>query len=367
MSPNNLRHLQQKLTNLKLSGLVVTKRENLTYLTGINQLDPHNREAILLVSPKLALLYHSPFLSPPNYPWLKTLAMSRANPIESVYSQFFQPSSRLALEAHSMTVAEKNKLKISLPTARLVDTQNLIEDFRLIKSPEEVKLMAQAARITQKLMLSIISLINRLTDKPMSELSLSHLIESTAYELGADGMAFPPVVAFGKNSALPHHQPTGKKLTPNTVVLLDLGVTVKGYASDMTRTIFLGTPPPHFLKIEKIVKSAHQAALSLLSQHFAVTLLTNPTENSKIKHSRSGILTASSVDFAARSVIEAAGYGKQFIHTTGHGLGLEIHEAPSINSSNQYVLKSGMAITIEPGIYLPGKFGYRHEDTLYLT
>jgi len=186
------------------------------------------------------------------------------------------------------------------------------------------------------------------------------------------GLAFPTIVAFGKNGAMPHYQPQNIKLKPETPILIDFGVNFENYYSDMSRTIWFGKQPSaKFLKAEKAVKKAHQQVLAKLTTanldlKNKKTDLKNSEENTT-KSTTKIELTAKDLDQAARGEIAQRGFADQFIHTTGHGLGLEIHEPPSLSWQDHTPIKPNMVFTIEPGIYFPGEFGYRHEDTVLMT
>jgi Xaa-Pro aminopeptidase len=290
--------LRPYLLSHQLDGLIVSNRQNICYLTGLTQLHPSNREALLLVTPQKATLYHSIFLSPPRLQNLKTVPMDSSHPPTVIFPKLF--SHRVAIESSDYTVAELNKLKSILPQALIVNITDVIETLRLIKDPDEIKLMHRAGQITTQLMswaqqslqssnpprrqASVLHLQTRhLTN---SEIDFSHRLEQKAHELGADGLAFPSVVAFGAHTALPHHQPGKTKLTAGPV-LLDIGVQYYGYCSDMTRTFCLGTPPPRFKKIEKIVLSAYQSGLKLLTQHFKIRVLTDILRESRIPNPES--------------------------------------------------------------------------------
>jgi Xaa-Pro aminopeptidase len=161
---------------------------------------------------------------------------------------------------------------------------------------------------------------------------------------GADRMAFDPIVASGPNAARPHARATNRVLQSGDVVLIDMGGVVNGYASDMTRTVVLGQPPQSFREVYGIVRDAQQRAIDA---------------------ARAGI-ASDALDGVARSVIEAAGYGKMFPHSLGHGVGLQVHEWPPVSYRSDVPLPERAAITIEPGIYLPGAFGVRIEDVVVL-
>lgn len=227
--------------------------------------------------------------------------------------------------------------------------RNLIWQQRMIKDKKEVEVMARAGQIIAEVMQKAI----RAARAGMTEQDLAHFIDQELHSLGAEKPAFPTIVAFGANGAEPHYQPSATiQLQPNTPILIDAGAIFHNYRSDMTRTFWFGDQPSsQFLAIEKIVKDAYEAAFS-----FVQNRAPSPTSPPR--------LTARDIDSAARKIINAAGYGDQFIHTTGHGIGLDIHEPPSLNWSNEMPIENGMTITIEPGIYLVGQFGYRHENTI---
>lgn len=182
-------------------------------------------------------------------------------------------------------------------------------------------------------------------ERNITEHDLARFIRGRARELGASGMAFPPIVAFGQGSSEIHHFATNKKIGRNSFLMLDYGVKVNGFCTDFTRTLFLGKPNKLQTKIYNIVLRAQLAA---------------------IKQVRIGADCAS-IDLTARNIIAKDGYARNFPHTTGHGVGLKIHETPSISAaspSTLSALRSPLVITIEPGIYLPGKFGVRIEDMI---
>jgi Xaa-Pro aminopeptidase len=170
-------------------------------------------------------------------------------------------------------------------------------------------------------------------------------LEVAARRAGAEGMSFDTIVASGERSALPHGRATGTKLPKRGFVTLDFGVILDGYLSDMTRTVHLGRALPEELKVYDSVLEAQESAVAIVAPG----------------------VTAGEVDEAARSVLRRAGLEKYFSHSTGHGVGLEIHEGPRLAAKQTQVLQAGMVITIEPGAYLPGKFGVRIEDMVLVT
>ena len=180
----------------------------------------------------------------------------------------------------------------------------------------------------------------------MTERELASELVLQLFRAGTDpDMPFSPIVSCGPNSANPHASPTDRRLTPGDLLVIDWGASHRGYCSDITRTFAIGEPAPEETRIAEIVLQANTAAREA---------------------ARPGV-QASSVDFAARNVIDQAGFGKYFIHRTGHGLGMEGHEPPYIRSDNELILQPGMVFTIEPGIYLPERNGVRIEDNVVIT
>lgn len=183
------------------------------------------------------------------------------------------------------------------------------------------------------------------TRKNLTELKLARFIRRRAKELGADGMAFPPIVAFGPGSSEIHHFAKPKKIGKNNFLMVDYGVKVHGYCSDFTRTLFLGRPTKFHEKIYNIVLKAQMRALNKV---------------------RPGAITGR-IDSLARMTIMRAGFGKYYMHGTGHGVGKKIHEWPNFKPFMKDPLPRNCVVTVEPGIYLPGKFGVRIEDMIKVS
>src|ERR1700760_1239162 len=217
----------------------------------------------------------------------------------------------------------------------------LIANLRLIKDEEELRLMKQAARLGVDLFHQLLPQIQ----PGMPETAIAAQLEHSARARGAEGMSFETIVAGGCRSALPHGHATSQRLPRKGFLTLDFGVILNGYCSDMTRTIFLGQPTRRERFTYDSVLEAQQAA---------------------VKAVKPGV-SCGDVDEAARSVLRKAGLAEYFTHSTGHGVGLEIHEAPRIAADQSLVLSPGMVITIEPGVYIAGQFGVRIEDMVVVT
>ena len=233
----------------------------------------------------------------------------------------------------------KNLRKLVLPV-RLSPLKGLVEDMRVNKDKDEIRAMEASADLMSEVLDEVIESL-----KPgLTEKSIAWQIEGLAREKGADSLAFSSIVASGPNGALPHAVPTTRKLGPGEPVVLDVGVKLDGYCCDMTRTIFLGKPNPKFRKIYKIVRQAQLAAL---------------------KEIRPGV-ESTYPDSVAREIIKDAGYGEYFGHSLGHGVGMATHERPRLSPQGPVTLQEGMVVTVEPGIYLPGKGGVRLEEMVVI-
>ena len=217
----------------------------------------------------------------------------------------------------------------------------LVHNLRMIKDAGELKLIERAAHLGVKLFTDLLPRVHA----GMPESELAGMLELAARMHGADGMSFDTIVASGPRSSLPHGHATSRPLPRRGFVTLDFGVILNGYCSDMTRTFFLGKATRRERFAYDSVREAQRAAVDIV---------------------RPGV-SCGEVDETARSVLRKAGLADFFTHSTGHGVGLEIHEAPRLAAAEQQRLVSGMVITIEPGVYLPGRFGVRIEDMVAVT
>ena len=216
-----------------------------------------------------------------------------------------------------------------------------VDDARLLKDAEEIALMRESSRMNDEALRRLIPTL-RAGD---TELGVGARYTDIARSLGAAGPSFEPLVCFGAGCAEPHHESGGAVLENGQTVILDLGLSHRRMMSDMTRTVVLGRATDEMKRVYDLVKAANAAGRAA---------------------ARPGVLM-SDIDRAARRVIEDGGYGKYFIHRTGHGIGLEVHEPTDVSAANHAVARPGMCFSIEPGIYLPGRFGVRIEDLVAVT
>ncbi len=247
----------------------------------------------------------------------------------------------LAIEEAVMRVAELRLLESSAPDLRFTNAEPLLASMRVRKDATEIAQMRRAVAITEEALEAVLSEVGA----GMSERRIAGRLNAELRQRGAHGLPFETAVLSGPNSALPHGEPGDRALTAGDLLLLDFGITIEGYASDITRTVAIGGISPELRQVYEVVRRANEVGRAA---------------------ARPGI-EIQEVDRAARKVIADAGYGEYFTHRTGHGLGLDIHEPPFAREGDTTILEPGMTFTVEPGIYLPGKGGVRIEDDLVIT
>lgn len=248
---------------------------------------------------------------------------------------------RLGLEAGAVTWAQQRTYADRLAGVELVPTTELVELLRLRKDDGEVARIAAAAGATDAAVADVVPMLL----EGATELDVAAELDHRMRRLGASGSAFETIVAAGPNGALPHARPTARPIVPGDLVVIDVGATVDGYRSDMTRTYVIGEPSAAQRRHLDVVAEAQAAGVAAVAPGVA----------------------ARDVDAACREVIAAAGWAAAFVHGTGHGVGLDIHEAPRVAATSAATLDVGHVVTVEPGVYLPGTGGVRVEDTVVVT
>ncbi len=356
---DRLKNLQKTL--LPSQALLLSKPADIAYFSGFETLVPQEREAFLCICAKQAVLFHASFSPVTQMPGLAYKPTTSLPAIQQTITDWKKlgtlvphpatGSTDLLLDYTSLFVSEFKVLEQTEDVVCNPHNPQKIWQLRMIKDAMEQAALSNAAELSKKTLEFITPHI-----KPgVTELDLADEIERYIKQYGGK-LAFPTIVAFGAHSALPHHQPTSLKLASETAVLLDFGAQMHGYCSDMTRTLWCGEQPSaEFTAAESAVFAAYEAALAVCKTWHTTTVSQEPAPT-----------TIGALDVAARDSLTQAGFGKEFIHTTGHGLGLEIHEQPSIYKTTPTLLQIGMAFTIEPGVYFAGKFGYRYENTILL-
>ncbi|ULG73620.1 M24 family metallopeptidase [Macrococcus brunensis] len=340
MNNEKLNGLRELLASEELNGIWISNPENINYLTGFLS-NPHERLLSLLITdseltlfvPKMEVESAKKVFDGNIIGYLDT---------ENPYLiQSFELTS-LGIESEHLTVARLAELQSHFAVEDTVAIDQTIKEMRNIKTDDEVSILKQAAQYAdQAVQIGVDHLKVGITEQ-----EVVRIIENNMLQIDdITAMSFETMVLFGDNSANPHGTPGSNTLKEGDYVLFDLGVVYKGYCSDITRTIPFGAPSELHQRIHAIVTEANKRAIEKVAP---------------------GVKIAD-IDAAARDYINDQGYGEQFPHRLGHGLGISVHEFPDISSTNEDVLQEGMVFTIEPGVYVPGEVGVRVEDDLLVT
>lgn len=325
-----------------IDGLLVSSPTNVGYLTGFT-----GEDATFLLTPGRAIL-----ISDGRF----TTQLSEECPeLEVVIRPIGQPMpvgvaglakgiglGRLGIESQATTVDDHQALSKAVEGIEVVPTRGKVETLRMLKDPSEVAEIREAVALAERAFLDLRDWLR----PGRSEKEAADFLDARMRHHGATGASFPSIVAVGPRAALPHARPTADtRFEAGGFVLVDWGAAGRSYKSDLTRMLVAGKVPPRFEEVYRVVLDAQARAVGAIAP---------------------GVL-AKAVDEAARSVIEAAGFGPNFNHSIGHGIGRDVHEAPVLRHITETPLQPGMVVTVEPGIYLPGWGGIRIEDDVLVT
>lgn len=336
---SRLAAVSNALADRKIESLVVAGLPNVRYLSGFT-----GDNALLLITPGKTILFTDPRFEIQAAQEASCAVKISKGPLalDLVAAIKRMRLKRVGFEPARMTVQTQKALDGRLPMgASMIEVDGWIEQLRMVKSEEEIARIRRSVETNSKAFEQAVKRVKA----GMTEAELAAELEYRMRRLGAEKPSFDTIVAGGARSALPHAQPTAAKLANGQLVVVDMGATQDGYCSDMTRMLFLGEPGTKVKRAYRAVLEAQLAALDKV---------------------RAGARTRD-VDAAARRVLKGYGLDRAFVHSTGHGLGLEIHEPPRIGKKDKSRLEAGMAITIEPGVYLEGFGGIRIEDTVVVT
>jgi Xaa-Pro aminopeptidase len=326
-----------------IDGILVTNSANVRYLSGFDG----GSDGYLIITPKKAVLatdsryWEQAEREAPQFELFKT---------RGSYTEWFPGLlkelgiSRIGFEGRNVPYEFHRGLKAALRKAKsntkLVFTAGIVETIRIVKEPEEIALLRKASEITDAVFMSVAPELKA----GMTELQIAWEFEKAFHENGSEGLAFPTIVGSGPNAALPHAKPSGRVVNEGEPVVIDMGGIFQGYRNDITRTICIGKPDAKFKEVYNIVLEAQQTAARQIMAG----------------------MTGKEADAIARDIIKQAGYGDEFGHSLGHGVGLEEHEQPRLSAASKENLTDGMVFTVEPGIYIEGWGGVRIEDTVIM-
>jgi Xaa-Pro aminopeptidase len=336
--------VRDAMKHLKLDGLLLTHPPDLAYLTNFT-----GEDSIGLVAEKdihLVTDFRYEEQAGIEAGWLKVTIRDHKMEDALVKAIIAAKAKRIGFEANYVTVGQIDALTRTLKEAKLnvelLPLENVMANIRKVKDDHEIDLIRKSVAVAEEAFDAIRSEI-----KPgLTENYLAGLLVLELRSRGASNSSFPVIVAAGANSSLPHYRPGEALVQRDQPLLIDWGALVKGYCSDLTRTLMVGRVSPKMKQLYKVVQAAQEAAIKFL---------------------RPGV-TSMQADRVAREVIEEAGFGKQFGHGLGHGIGRDIHELPVMRKTGgEEELRPGMIVTVEPGIYLPGEGGVRIEDDVLIT
>jgi len=342
-----LKKLQSVFERNALDALLVTHLPNIRYLCGFT-----GTSGVLVVAARNALFFTDGRYTEQARGEVRgpRIVIARKPPVPAAAEWLIENKAklgrrkpyRLGIESEHLTVAARTQVMSYLRSQfRLRDTRGLVEQARMLKDADEIALLRSAAVLGASLFKRALEVIR----PGVTENEVAAEMEYAARRAGAEEMSFPTIVAAGKRSALPHGRASRAVIPSRGFVVCDFGVILSGYCSDRTRTVHVGRPTVEARRMYEAVQEAQSAAIAAV---------------------RAGV-SVGEVDHAARKILKARGLARHFTHSTGHGVGLEIHEPPRIAAGQTEILRPGMVITVEPGVYIAGTGGVRIEDTVVVT
>lgn len=333
---DRLQTLRNRMAGLNLQGMLITNPINIKYLTKIEA------EGIFLITRKENIFItdsrYIEHVSSTLTPFDEIVVDDQKNISKDEYENYFLFCENVGFEEKYITYSNYKEYMHKFKINNFVEAGNLLEHLRMIKDDEEIASIKKACEVTD----NCFDMLKKFIRPGLTEKQIARKIKNYFMD-NAEGESFETIVASGENSSKPHAVPTDRIIEKNDIVTIDMGCKINGYCSDMTRTIFIGTPTLEQKKIYDLVLSNQKKVINEIREGANIKSLTRMVEN----------------DFNLNN--------QTLIHALGHGVGLDIHESPIINMKNDNILKENMVITDEPGIYIAGNFGIRIEDTILVT
>jgi Xaa-Pro aminopeptidase len=328
--------LQKMMRDRGIDYVIIGPTSNMFYLTNFSE-EQMERPLFFVVSEG-----HFYFLAPKLY----EEQLSKYNFEINSYADGEDPYSKMDLKKNSVIAIDDQLWSVftinlirKFNPSNLIPASTLLKELRMRKDDDEINIMKEGLKIVEN---SFLQFLNDIKEGS-SECKLADRLEEIFKENGADGLSFKTILTSGPNTSMPHLRCTDRKVRRGDVIIVDFGIKYRGYCTDTTRVVSLGNPPDEVKKIHEIVLNAQEAA----------------------ERAKNG-MKGKEIDSIARGIIAKAGYSQFFIHRTGHGIGIDVHEDPYISQDSEQVIEKNMTFTIEPGIYLPGKFGIRIEDMVVM-
>lgn len=324
-----------------LSQLIVTSKSDLFYFLG-KWVDSGERMIALYINSKgeKKLIINEIIMSPKAFTNVDAIGYKDGEDPIGILLGLVNENEKIGIDknwpAHFLLELMERK-----PAMKFINSSKVVDAVRLRKGADEVEKLANASAIVDKVMEDFVNMLPEKFTEKEAETKLLQLFKKH----GSEKFSFEPIIAYGANAANPHHLNSNAVPKDGDCIIIDIGGVTDDYCSDTTRTVFIGEPSEEAKRIYDLVKKANEAAIAKVKPGVAF----------------------SEVDRAARAVIEEGGYGEYFTHRTGHGIGIEVHELPSVAEGNEMKLERGMSFSIEPGIYMEGKYGVRIEDIVVVT
>ena len=334
-----IRRLQERMAGANVDAFFTLAAPSMRYLTGFTGEEGY----LLVLHDGMHLVVDGRFTTQAHEecPWLDVIE----------YTGHFTGSTAdllvadhvhwLGFEKERVSFVQAEQMRVAFPSVTMIPTENVVEGMRIIKDSRELDMMRAAGRVADKAFNAMIGQVKA----GMTENDVAALLEYEMRKAGAQGTSFPTIVGSGVRGALPHGVASSKVIQMGEVIVIDFGVNDEGYMSDCTRTVALGQQPADVMDVYAKLRLAQQLGLDCI---------------------KAGV-SSRSVDTAVRSKLDESGLAQYFTHGLGHGVGLEIHEAPRLSQGTDTVLEPGQVVTCEPGVYLPGRYGMRIEDSVIVT
>lgn len=345
---SRIKTTQTFLRKQNATGFIVSSPSNIFYITGFKGLNPNEREVCALITTDECFLFVPPmYAEQARNSIRKDVILSVDTQHEGVlmmYASHVDDTAELFFEESDLKVSEFEEMR-SQTRATWTGGGQFFSTLRIIKDEEELKHLAKAASITDSVFNDVIKYLSSINYETVSEMDIVDVMRTRYRVYGGESFGFDPIVACGTGSAEPHYHSSDKKLKKQNPLLLDFGITYKGYTADLTRTVYLGTAPDSFRAYYNIVHTCNTARIGEVKEGI-----------------HAGKLHSNAVAY-----FSSLRLAESFIHSLGHGVGIDIHEEPFFRTEGGSPLKNHMVITIEPGLYFPGEFGIRIEDLVIVT
>jgi len=346
MSNTRIKKLQSILHKKQAAACFITNQKNIFYLTGFIGISPYEHESTLLITTNQAYLYIPQMYRDRAMAVVHTDITLVTDLPKGLFGSWTMHATTgtIVCESENLTLAEFDTLQ-GHTTATLLPEKGIVAALRLYKDDTEIAALKKASAMTDKAFTHIQEFIAKRMYTRLCEHDVIEELRRYSHALGSHGFGFDPIVAYGPGSAEPHYISNNTPIKPGNVLLIDMGFVVDGYTSDFSRTLSLGAPTDEFTRIYALVQETQQACLDACKPGASTTTLYTLSQDIFTKH----------------------GVADLYLHSLGHGVGLDVHEAPRLASSHDTILKPGMVITIEPGLYLSNQFGVRIEDLVLIT